>query len=324
MQQKAQICGLGIYLPKNIVTNDDLAKRIDTTDEWIQSRSGIRQRHIAADDEVTSDIGFKAAQNALKNANMSIEDIDTIIVATTTPDRTTPATGAYIQRKFGVSHGAVFDVQGACSGFVYGLDVAAARIETGRSKNTLLVAAETLSRITNWQDRTTAVLFGDGGGAVVLCANSVAEAATQSHIIGSYLRLDGCLTDILETDGGASYNKQSGELVMRGREVFRHAVINIAESVTVLLEQTGYTASDIDWFVPHQANRRIIDGVGTKLNFPQEKTIITVDKHANTSAASIPLALHAGVEDGRIKRGDLVMVAAMGAGLSWGSALIRW
>ena len=323
MSRKAKIIGIGSYLPSETVSNDDLSKILDTSDEWITTRSGIKQRHRAADGETTSDIALAAAQQALGNAGVTANDIDMIIVSTTTPDLTFPATAALVQKKLGISHGAAFDVQAVCSGFVYGLSVASAMVETGQTERALLIGAETMTRLLDWEDRATAVLFGDGGGAVVLEATEV-NAESEPHIIGSYLRSDGNLTDLLYVDGGPSTTGTTGKLRMQGREVYRHAVGNIAEAINSLLQRHALTVDDIDWFVPHQANKRIIDGVAKKIGLPPEKTVVTVQNHANTSAASIPLALHELVKSGRVSSGDLIMLEAMGGGLTWGANLIRW
>ena len=323
MPRKAKITGIGSYLPDEIVSNDDLSKILDTSDEWITSRSGIKQRHRAADGEATSDIALAAAQQAVSHAGITAGDIDMIIVSTTTPDLTFPATAALVQKKLGISHGAAFDVQAVCSGFVYGLSVASAMVETGQAERALLIGAETMTRLLDWEDRATAVLFGDGGGAVVLEATDI-DAETEPHIIGSYLRSDGNLTDLLYVDGGPSTTGTTGKLRMQGREVYRHAVGNIAEAINSLLQRHELTVDDIDWFVPHQANKRIIDGVAKKIGLPAEKTVVTVQSHANTSAASIPLALHELVKSGRVSSGDLIMLEAMGGGLTWGANLIRW
>lgn len=323
MVTKAKITGIGSYLPQRIISNDELSKTMDTSDEWIVQRSGIRMRHQAADGEYTSDLGVQAAQKAMRHAGLTIDQIDLIVVATTTPDQTFPATAALIQKKLGMTHGAAFDVQAVCSGFVYGLSVTSAMIETGQAKHALLIGAETMTRLLNWQDRTTAVLFGDGAGAVVLQACAV-ENADASYVMGSYLRSDGAYSDILYVDGGASSTGTTGHLRMQGREVYRHAVGNISDAILSLLDSSGHSVDDIDWFVPHQANERIINGVAKKIGLPPEKTVISVDQHANTSSASIPLALDLAVRDGRIKSGDLVMLEAMGGGLSWGANLLRW
>ena len=323
MPRKARITGIGSYLPDEIVSNDDLSKILDTSDEWITTRSGIKQRHRAANGEATSDIALEAAQQALRHAGITANDIDMIIVSTTTPDLTFPATAALVQKKLGISHGAAFDVQAVCSGFVYGLSVASAMVETGQAERALLIGAETMTRLLDWEDRATAVLFGDGGGAVVLEATDVNDES-DPHIIGSYLRSDGNLTDLLYVDGGPSTTGTTGKLRMQGREVYRHAVGNIAEAINSLLQRHELTVDDIDWFVPHQANKRIIDGVAKKIGLPPEKTVVTVHDHANTSAASIPLALHELVKSGRVASGDLIMLEAMGGGLTWGANLIRW
>ncbi len=326
MSQKTKVIGIGSYLPEKIVSNEDLTKTLDTSDEWIQSRSGIQQRHQAAEDETTSDLAVQAAQDALANAKLSVDDIDLIIVATTTPDLTFPATAALVQKKLGMRHGAAFDVQAVCSGFVYGLSVASAMLETGQAKRALLIGAETMTRLLDMDDRGTAVLFGDGAGAVVLEGYDVApdELDTASHVIGSYLRSDGELSDILYVDGGPSTTGTTGYLRMQGREVYRHAVGNISDAINTLLHRTGMAIADVDWFVPHQANKRIIDGVAKKIGLPIEKTVVTIHQHANTSAASIPLALCEIVRQGKVKPGDIIMLEAMGGGLTWGANLIRW
>lgn len=321
--RKAKVIGIGSYLPEKIVSNDELAQTIDTSDEWITQRSGIRQRHVAAEGELTSDLGTHAARRALDSAGVSLTDIDMVIVATTTPDLTFPATAALIQKKLGIHHGAAFDVQAVCSGFVYGMSVASAMIESGQAQCVLMIGAETMTRLLDWSDRTTAVLFGDGAGAVVLQACAV-ENADASYVMGSYLRSDGAYSDILYVDGGASSTGTTGHLRMQGREVYRHAVGNISDAILSLLDSSGHSVDDIDWFVPHQANERIINGVAKKIGLPPERTVISVDQHANTSSASIPLALDLAVRDGRIKSGDLVMLEAMGGGLSWGANLLRW
>ncbi|WDR07449.1 ketoacyl-ACP synthase III [Devosia rhodophyticola] len=314
------IRGTGGYLPANLVTNQKLSETVDTSDEWIVQRTGIRQRFIAADDEVTSDLGTHAAREALARANLSIDDIDIIIVATTTPDMTYPAAATIVQQKLGMHHGFAFDVQAVCSGFVYAIAIADSHLKNGLGKRALVIGAETNSRILDWTDRTTCVLFGDGAGAVVL------ELADESDrgILATSLRSDGQFWNKLYVDGGPSSTQTVGHVRMEGREVFKHAVGMISDVVYNTLDQSGLTVADIDWFVPHQANKRIIDGVGHKLNLDPEKVVVTVDKHANTSAASVPLALNTAVTDGRIKPGDLVMIEAMGGGFTWGASLIRW
>ncbi len=323
MFRKAIITGTGAYLPATIITNEQLAETLDTSDDWITSRSGIKQRHRAADDEVTSDLAVQAARAALDDAGLEIADIDLVVVATTTPDLTFPATAAIVQSKLEMKHGAAFDTQAVCSGFVYGMSIVSAMLESGQVNRALLIGAETMSRIIDWNDRSTAVLFGDGAGAVVMQASEI-ENQNAPHIIGSYLRSDGQYKDLLYVDGGPSTSGTSGVLRMHGSEVYRHAVGNIADAISSLLTAHNYSVDDIDWFVPHQANKRIIDGVAKRIGLPAEKTVITVDEHANTSAASIPLALDSLAKSGRLKRGDMVMLEAMGGGLSWGANLIRW
>jgi len=322
MLKKSSVIGCGSYLPSKIVSNQDLAKFVDTSDEWIKTRSGISQRHIAADDIVTSDLGEVAARRALEHAERSPADIDLIIVATTTPDRTFPATAAYIQHKLGARRGgAAFDVQAVCSGFVYALSAASALIATGQAKTALVIGAETMSRILDWNDRATSVLFGDGAGAVVLEAT---DDHCASYIIDHHMACDGAQADLLYVDGGPSFNRQVGHLRMKGKEVFRYAVENISHTVKTLLSRNNLSVRDIDWFVPHQANERIIKAVAQRIGMPPEKTVISVAKHANTSAASIPLAFDLAVKDGRIKKGQLVMTEAMGGGLTWGGNLFRY
>ena len=322
MERKAQVRGIGGCVPDKVLLNADLAEIMDTSDEWIVARSGIHQRHQADDSVMASDLGVIAAQNALADAGMSIADIDLIVVATSTPDFAFPATAAYVQQKLGSSHGAAFDVQAACSGFVYGMSLVTAMIETGQVNGVLLIGAELMTRLLDWQDRSTAVLFGDGAGAIVLSGEDVGPDAPQ--VIKNYIRSAGEYTDLLYATSSANAAAKDAKIHMQGREVYRHAVTNIAEAVTTLLEMAEMDVSEIDWFVPHQANKRIIDGVARKIGLPPEKTILTVDHHANTSAASIPLALNEAVQNGQIKTGDLVMTEAMGGGLSWGANLIRW
>ena len=312
--------GVGGYLPARILTNEELSKTVDTSDEWIQQRVGIKQRHVAADGEFTSDLAVHAARRALDNARLSPADIDLIIVATTTPDLTFPATAAIVQRKLGMHHGAAFDIQAVCSGFLYGIVTADSYLKNGIARRALVIGAETTTRILDWTDRATCVLFGDGAGAAVL-----ELGGDGNHgILASSLRSDGHFADKLNTTGGPSTTQTIGHVHMEGKEVFRHAVSKITDVVENVLSATGYAVKDLDWFVPHQANLRIIQGAGEKLHIPPEKVIITVDRHANTSAASVPLALAEAVGDGRIKRGDLVMLEAMGGGFTWAASLIRW
>ena len=317
---RSVVRGVGGYLPERVLTNEELAKTVDTSDEWIFQRVGIHQRHIAAEDELTSDLATKAAQKALEAAGMSPSDIDLIIVATTTPDMTFPATATFVQQKLGIHHGMAFDLQAVCSGFVYGVATADSYLKNGLAKRALVIGAETFSRILDWQDRTTCVLFGDGAGAMVLEAVEGGEAG----VLASALRSDGTHWDKLYVDGGVSSTQTIGHVRMKGREVFKHAVGKISDVVEGVLEKAELHSDDLDWFVPHQANRRIIDAAGKKLGIPSEKVIITVDRHANTSAASVPLALAEAVRDGRIKKNDLVMLEAMGGGFTWGASLIRW
>jgi 3-oxoacyl-[acyl-carrier-protein] synthase-3 len=307
-----------------VVTNDDLARKVDTSDEWIQQRTGIRQRHIAADGEFTSHLAVKASQRALDHAGLKAADLDLIVLATATPDETFPATATRVQASLGMSRGAAFDVQAVCAGFVYALTVADGMIKTGAASTALVIGAETFSRILDWSDRGTCVLFGDGAGAVVLRAEHGSGSAADRGVLANVLHSDGRQHDILYVDGGPSTTRAAGFLRMEGKEVFKHAVVNMAAVVGEVLEKAGLQPKDIDWLVPHQANKRIIDGTGRKLGLPPERVVVTVDKHANTSAASIPLALDTAVGDGRIKRGDLLLLEGIGGGLAWGASLVRW
>jgi len=309
---------VGGYLPQRVVTNQELSTTLSTTDEWIQSRVGITQRHLAGSCELTSDLALHAAHQALKNASLSSQDMDLLIVATTTPDQTFPSTATILQHKLGMQKGFAFDVQAVCAGFIYALSIADQFIKSGQAKRALVVGAETLSRIVNWQDRNTAVLFGDGAGAVVL------EAAQEEGILKTLLHSDGQYGPLLHVNGGVSLTQTAGYMIMEGREVFRHAVHKLAQVAQEILETTGYTSEDINWFIPHQANQRIILATADHLGFPYSKIISTVAFHANTSAASIPLALNQAYQDNKIKRGDLILMDAMGAGLTWGAALLRW
>lgn len=318
------VAGVGSYLPSRVMTNDDLAKIVDTTDEWIVERTGIHNRHIAADDELTSDLALAAAKAAIADAGIDAQEIDTIILATTTPDYTFPATATTVQAALGIHHGAAFDIQAVCSGFVYALTVADTFIKTGQSKTALVIGAETFSRLLDWTDRTTCVLFGDGAGAVVVKGEAGAGTNADKGILTAHLHSDGRYKDKLYVDGGPSSTGTTGHVRMEGREVFRHAVVNIAEAITESLEATGLTIEEIDWFVPHQANKRILDGTARRIGLPPEKVVMTVGDHGNTSAASVPLALDRAVKDGRIKRGELVLLEAMGGGFTWGSLLFRF
>nr|WP_246546637.1 beta-ketoacyl-ACP synthase III [Ancylobacter defluvii] len=316
--------GVGAYLPARALSNADLAQMVDTSDEWIVQRTGIRERHIAADDEVTSDLAIKAAQAALANAGLDAQDIDLIVLATSTPDNTFPASAVTVQAGLGITHGAAFDVQAVCSGFVFALATADNFLKAGSFRRALVIGAETFSRILDWSDRTTCVLFGDGAGALVLEAVPASGAPDQRGVLTTHLRSDGRHKHKLYVDGGVSSTKTTGYLRMEGREVFRHAVGMITDVITDAYNATGIDSSTIDWFVPHQANRRIIDASAVKLGIAPEKVVLTVDRHGNTSAASIPLALATAVADGRIKAGDIVLLEAMGGGFTWASALVRW
>lgn len=318
------IKGCGGYLPERVVTNDEIAKMVDTSDSWITSRTGIKERRIAAEGELTSTMGAIAARAALDDAGMVPEDIDLIILATSTPDQTFPATAVTIQADLGITQGAAFDMQAVCSGFVFALSTADNYLKAGQFKRALVIGAEVFSRILDWKDRSTCVLFGDGAGAVVVEAQKLNGALTDRGILATCLRSDGRYRNKLYVDGGPSSTGTVGHVRMDGPEVFRHAVTNISEVIDATLQKAGYVSSDIDWFVPHQANKRILDGAARKLGLDPDRIIVTLDKHANTSAASIPLALSTGVADGRIKRGDLVLLEAMGGGFTWGALLIRW
>ena len=321
---RSVVVGCGAFLPANVVTNDDLAKRIDTSDAWITERTGIKRRHMVAPGELTSDLALNAAKRALEKAHLGPNDLDLIIVATTTPDETFPSTATKVQARLGMTRGAAFDVQAVCSGFIYALSVADNFIRGGQAKTVLVIGAETMSRILDWNDRGTCVLFGDGAGAVVLRAAAGEGSNADRGILNTKLFSDGRLHDLLYTDGGVSTTGTAGHLRMQGREVFKHAVVNISAAIEASTEEAGLAVSDIDWFVPHQANQRILDGTARKLSIRPEKVVSTVAEHGNTSAASVPLALCVAVEDGRIKRGDLVLLEAMGGGFTWGAALLRW
>ncbi len=320
MSLRSVVLGCGSYLPSRVVTNAELAERVDTSDEWIVQRTGISQRHIAADGETTSDLAFAAATRALAHAGVAVEELDLIVLATATPDNTFPATATKVQARLGMVRGAAFDVQAVCSGFAFALATADNFLKAGQARTALVIGAETFSRILDWSDRQTCVLFGDGAGAVVLRA----EENSERGILSTHIHSDGRFYDLLYVDGGPSSTMTTGHLRMEGKEVFRHAVQRLSEVVEETLAAHSLTPGDIRWLIPHQANRRIIDSVGKKLNLPTDRVVITVDRHANTSAASIPLALCEAVMDGRIKRGDLILVEAMGGGLTWGAGLIRW
>ena len=323
MKIRAQVVGCGAYLPERILTNEELARRIDTSDEWIVQRTGIRQRHIAADGELCSDLARRAAQRALADAGMVGEELDLLILATTTPDNTFPATATKVQAQLGMTKGAAFDVQAVCSGFIYALAVADNFIKAGQARSALVIGAETFSRILDWNDRGTCVLFGDGAGAVVLRAAPL-EGPHDRGILSTHIHSDGRDYKMLYVDGGPSSTQTAGVVHMDGREVFRSAVHRLAEAVDEALAANHLTAADVDWLVPHQANRRIIDSMGRKLGLDASKVVVTIARHANTSAASVPLALAEAVGDGRIRPGHLVLMEAMGGGLTWGASLVRW
>ena len=321
---RSVVVGCGAYLPARTLTNDELARKVDTSDEWIVERTGIRERHVAAEGELTSDLARTAAERALAHANMSAEEVDLIVLATATPDLTFPATAAKVQAQLGIRRGAAFDIQAVCTGFIYALAVADNFIKAGQFRTALVIGAETFSRILDWNDRGTCVLFGDGAGAVVLRAEEARGTNRDRGVLSTHLHADGRQHDLLYVDGGPSTTGTAGFLRMAGKEVFRHAVVNLAAVVDEALSANGLAAKDVDWLVPHQANKRILDATAKKLGLSPEKVIVTVDKHGNTSAASVPLALAAGVADGRIKPGQVLLLEAMGGGFTWGSALVRW
>ena len=321
---RSVVLGCGSYLPARRVTNDDLTKIVDTSDEWIVQRTGIRERHIAADGEVTSDLGLAAARAALAHAQVDPQSIDLIVLATSTPDNTFPASAVAVQAALGITQGAAFDLQAVCSGFVFAMATVDGLLRAGVHKRALVIGAETFSRILDWNDRGTCVLFGDGAGAVVMEAQQQPGTRDDRGVLTSHLRSDGRHKSKLYVDGGPSSTGTVGHLRMEGKDVFRFAVGAITDVIKDVFRDTGYTADDLDWFVPHQANKRIIDGSAHKLGIAPEKVVTTVDLHGNTSAASIPLALDVAVRDGRIKRGDLVLLEAMGGGFTWGAALVRW
>ena len=333
MLKRSIITGSGSYLPDRVVTNDELAERIETSDDWIVARTGIRQRHIAADDEMTSDLALIAAERALSDAGVMASEVDLLVLATTTPDQTFPATATRVQSRLGMINGAAFDIQAVCSGFIYGLSIADNFIKAGQAKTVILIGAETFSRLLDWEDRNTCVLFGDGAGAIVLRASANGEDADiigeRGHNVGrgvlsTHIHSDGGSNELLYVDGGPSSTRTVGHVRMNGREVFRHAVNNLVSVVYEAMETHSLAIDDIDWLVPHQANKRILDSTAKKLGLSADKVVVTLDRHANTSAASIPLALDEAVKDGRIKPGNLVLLEAMGGGLTWGAGLVRW
>lgn len=320
---RSVVTGVGAYLPPQVVTNEDLSKFVDTSDEWIVERTGIRQRHQAADDQAVSDLAFEAAKQALEQAGRSAADVDLIIVATTTPDLTFPATATIVQRKLGAPVGVAFDVQAVCSGFVYALSVADGFVARGHAKCALVIGAETMTRLMDWTDRGTCVLFGDGAGAVVLEPQEGQGTTADRGMLGFALRADGSKQELLYVDGGPSTTGTVGKLRMLGNQVFKHAVVNISEAIHAAAANAGVTVPEVDWFIPHQANQRILAGVANRCGIDEHKVISTVALHANTSAASIPLAFAHGVADGRIKPGDLLLLEAMGGGLTWGACVLR-
>ncbi|HWY15227.1 MAG TPA: beta-ketoacyl-ACP synthase III [Rhizomicrobium sp.] len=321
---RSLITGVGAYLPTTILTNADLAKRVDTTDAWIVERTGIHRRHVARPGETTSDLALKAAQAALVDAGLGADAIDLVIVATTTPDETFPAVATNIQARLGMTRGAAFDVQAVCSGFIFALAVADNFIRLGQAKNVLVIGAETMSRLMDWSDRSTCVLFGDGAGALVLQAGVGKGDSSDRGVLNTLIYSDGRLHDLLYVDGGPSTTQTTGYLRMQGRDVFRHAVVNTVAAIEAAANASGVAVSDIDWIVPHQANQRILDATARRLGIPAERVISTIAEHGNTSAASVPLALGVAASDGRIGPGDLVLMEAMGGGFTWGASLVRW
>ncbi len=321
---RSVIRSVGAYLPKRVMTNEDISELVDTTDAWITERTGIKSRHIVAEGEFTSDLGIAAAKQALVRAGIDPIDIDLVICATATPDRTFPATAVKIQAALGVTKGAAFDIQAVCSGFVFALTTADNFLRTGQFQRALVIGAESFSRILDWSDRSTCVLFGDGAGAVVLEAQPQTGGTSDRGILATRIRSDGRYEDLLYVDGGPGSSKTVGHLRMNGREVFRHAVQKISGVIEETLLQSGYAASDIDLFVPHQANKRILEGIAKKLGIPPEKIVVTLQHHGNTSAASIPMALNQAFEAHRVREGSLILMEAMGGGLTWGAALARW
>ena len=321
---RSVVLGSGAAKPRTVVTNKDLEKKVDTSDEWIVQRTGIKQRYIAEPDETTADLGEAAAREALSDSGLTVDDIDMIILATSTPNNTFPATAVEIQERLGMSHGAAFDMQAVCSGFVFAVTTADVYIKAGQAKRILVIGAETFSRILDWEDSTTCVQFGDGAGAIVLGAEEGVGMSNDRGILTSHLRSNGSHKEKLYVDGGPSTTQTVGHLRMQGREVFKHAVAMITDVIEDAFAATGLTADDIDWFIPHQANRRIIDASAKKLKISPEKVVMTVEQHGNTSAASIPLAISVAKEDGRLKKGDLVLLEAMGGGFTWGAVLVRW
>ena len=321
---RSVVRGVGGYLPDRIVTNEDLTATVDTSDEWIVARTGIRERRIVADGELTSHMAIEASKRALEDGKLEAGDIDLIVLATSTPDQTFPATAVTIQAELGITDGAAFDVQAVCSGFVFALATADNYLKSGQFKRALVVGSEAFSRILDWEDRSTCVLFGDGAGALVLEAQQLNGTAAERGVLATTLRSDGRYRDKLYVDGGPSSTGTVGHLRMDGPEVFRHAVTKISDVILETLQKADLTPADIDWFVPHQANKRILDGAARRLGLESERLVMTVDKHANTSAASIPLALMTACSDGRIKEGDLVLLEAMGGGFTWGALLVRW
>jgi 3-oxoacyl-[acyl-carrier-protein] synthase-3 len=321
---RSVVRGTGAALPRRVMKNTDFVGVVETSDEWIAQRTGIRERHIAAEDETTASLGEAAARAALENAGLTTDDIDLIVLATSTPNNTFPASAVEIQRRLGMTHGYAFDMQAVCSGFIYAINTADLHLRGGMARRALVIGSETFSRILDWEDRTTCVLFGDGAGAIVLEATEGDGTLADRGILGASLRSDGSHREKLYVDGGPSTTGTVGHLRMEGREVFKHAVGMISDVIEAVFAQSNITAEDIDWFVPHQANKRIIDASAKKLGIAPEKVVITVDRHGNTSAASVPLALHQAVSDGRIKKGDLVLLEAMGGGFTWGAVLLRW
>ncbi len=323
MVKRSRILGCGSYLPANVVTNRDLEARVDTSDEWIVQRTGIKSRHLAADGELTSDLAIAAATRALEHAGVDAASIDCIVLATTTPDNTFPATATKVQAALGTK-GFALDIQAVCAGFVYAMSIADNFIRIGQATHALVIGAETFSRLLDWKDRTTCVLFGDGAGAVVMEGYDAAGTAADRGVLSTHLHSDGAQYGLLYVDGGPSTTGTAGHVRMNGQDVFRHAVSKLSSVVEEALAANGLEPSAVDWLVPHQANQRIIDGIARKLKLPTDKVVLTVDRHGNTSAASIPLALCEAVHDGRVKRGDLILMEAIGGGLTWGAAMVRW